>query len=231
MIEAIDLTKRYDDGTLALHRVSFKVSAGSVYCLLGANGAGKSTLVNILLNLVRPTSGRALVGASDCNDAHAGARRFLSLVPERIGFYEHLSGVQNLKFFARLSGRLRATSGELRMAMREVRLPERAFDSPLGTYSGLMRQKLALAIARMKRAPALLLDEPTGGLDPAGSAEFLSLLLEMKREGKAILLATHDLTCVREVADRVGILKRGVVILELTRDELHHGDLQKLSLS
>ena len=229
MIELTDLTKRYDDVTLALHRVSLNVSPGSVYCLLGANGAGKSTLVNVLLNLVRPTNGRARVSGVDCNDAHAGTRRLVGFVPSEVGFYERLSGAQNLRFFARLSGRSDATTENLRMAMREVHLPERAFDMPLGRYSGLMRQKLTLAIARMKRSPALLLDEPTGGLDPAGSAEFLSLVLEMKREGKAILLATHDANCAWQVADRVGILKRGVLILEVSREELRPENLQRLS--
>jgi ABC-2 type transport system ATP-binding protein len=93
-----------------------------------------------------------------------------------------------------------------------------------------MRQKLGIAIAILKQAPALLLDEPTSGLDPKAAADFIELLLKLKNEGKAILMSTHDIFRAKEIADRVGIMKEGVLIMEKTKEDLGYEDLEKLYL-
>jgi len=97
-------------------------------------------------------------------------------------------------------------------------------------FSKGMRQKLGIAIAILKQVPALLLDEPTAGLDPKAAAEFIELLFRLRSEGKAILMSTHDVFRAKEVADKVGIMKEGLLIMEWTREELLHEDLEKLYL-
>jgi ABC-2 type transport system ATP-binding protein len=114
--------------------------------------------------------------------------------------------------------------------MAEVGLPERAFEQRVKMFSKGMRQKLGIAIAMIKDAPAILLDEPTAGLDPKAGAEFLELLTSLKAQGKAILMSTHDIFRSKEIADRVGIMKEGKMVMERTRQELAHEDLQRVYL-
>jgi ABC-2 type transport system ATP-binding protein len=116
------------------------------------------------------------------------------------------------------------------MAMRQVGLPERAFDQRVKEFSKGMRQKLGIAIAMIKDAPALLLDEPTAGLDPKAAAEFQETLRELRERGKAILMCTHDIFRAKEMADRVGIMKEGRKVMERTRAELEHENLERLYL-
>jgi ABC-2 type transport system ATP-binding protein len=116
------------------------------------------------------------------------------------------------------------------MVMRQVSLPERAFEQRVKTFSKGMRQKLGIAIAILKQAPALLLDEPTSGLDPKAAAEFVELLFRLRSEGKAILMSTHDVFRAKEIADVVGIMKEGHLIMERTKEELQYEDLEKLYL-
>jgi ABC-2 type transport system ATP-binding protein len=116
------------------------------------------------------------------------------------------------------------------MVMRQVGLPERAFEQRVKTFSKGMRQKLGIAIAILKQAPALLLDEPTSGLDPKAAAEFVDLLTRLRNEEKAILMSTHDVFRAKEIADVVGIMKEGNLIMERSRQDLEHEDLEKLYL-
>jgi ABC-2 type transport system ATP-binding protein len=137
---------------------------------------------------------------------------------------------QNLDFFARLSGRKNLGSKEYSAAMQTVGLPEQALKQQVQTFSKGMRQKVGIAIAILKQAPALLLDEPTSGLDPKAAVEFQRLLLRLRDEGKAILMSTHDIFRAKEIADRVGIMKAGTLVMERTAKELEKEDLQKLYL-
>ncbi len=114
--------------------------------------------------------------------------------------------------------------------LARVGLPEESFKRRLKTFSKGMRQRLGIAIAIMKDADAVLLDEPTSGLDPKGGADFLNLLRELKAEGKAIFMSTHDIFRAKEIADRIGILVQGRLIRELTRGEIEQEDLEALYL-
>jgi ABC-2 type transport system ATP-binding protein len=230
MIQAIDLTKRYEDGLLALDTVNFEIKPGEVYCLLGANGAGKTTTINIFLNFIEPTAGRALINGIDTARDPLEAKRHVSFVSENVMLYGNFTARQNLDFFARLAGRRNMSKEDYYMVMRNVGLPEKAFEQRLREFSKGMRQKLGIAIALVKDAPAILLDEPTSGLDPKAGAEFLVLLKEMKNRGKAILMSTHDVFRSKEIADRVGILKEGRLVMQRTREELFMEDLEKLYL-
>jgi ABC-2 type transport system ATP-binding protein len=230
MIQAIDLTKRYEDGLLALDHLNLNVQPGQIYCVLGANGAGKTTTINLFFNFIEPTGGAALLNGVDCTKNPLDAKKHAAYVSENVMLYGNFTARQNLDFFTRLSGRKELGKEDYYMVMRQVGLPERAFEQRVKTFSKGMRQKLGIAIAMLKQAPALLLDEPTSGLDPKAAAEFVDLLLTLRRERKAILMSTHDIFRAKEIADVVGFMKEGVLIMEKTREQLEAEDLQKLYL-
>jgi len=230
MIEAIDLTKRYDDTQLALDALNLKVSAGEIYFLLGANGAGKTTVINIFLNFVEPTSGRASINQIDATKEPLEAKKYLAYVSEDLMLYGNFTARQNLDFFAKLGGQHGLKKDDCYQVLREVGLEERAFEQKVKEFSKGMRQKVGLAIAIVKDAPAILLDEPTSGLDPKVGAELMETLDQLRARGKAILVATHDIFRATEIADRIGIMKEGRKVMERTRRELEQEDLQTLYL-
>jgi ABC-2 type transport system ATP-binding protein len=230
MIEASNLSKRYEDGVLALDALNLKVDPGEIYCLLGANGAGKTTTINLFLNFINPSGGKAFLNGIDVEKKPLEAKRYLAYVSENVMLYGNFSARQNLDFFARLGGRRNLAKEDYYRVLREVGLPERSFEQRLKEFSKGMRQKLGIAVAMIKDAPALLLDEPTAGLDPKAGAEFLETLIDLKRRGKAILMSTHDIFRAKEVADRVGIMKEGRKVMERTRAELEFENLDRLYL-
>ncbi len=230
MIEAKNLSKRYEDGVLALDALNLTVHPGEIYCLLGANGAGKTTTINLFLNFIEPTSGEALLNNIDVEKDPLEAKKYVAYVSENVMLYGNFTARQNLDFFAKLGGKRSLKKEDYYRVMREVGLPERAFEQRLKDFSKGMRQKLGIAIAMIKDAPALLLDEPTSGLDPKAGAEFLETLLDLKRRGKAILMSTHDIFRAKDVADRVGIMKEGRKVMERTREELEFENLEHLYL-
>jgi ABC-2 type transport system ATP-binding protein len=230
MIEAIDLTKRYDETQLALDALNLKVSAGEIYFLLGANGAGKTTVINIFLNFVEPTSGRASINQIDATKEPLEAKKYLAYVSEDLMLYGNFTARQNLDFFAKLGGQHGLKKDDCYQVLREVGLEERAFEQKVKEFSKGMRQKVGLAIAIVKDAPAILLDEPTSGLDPKIGAELMETLDQLRARGKAILVATHDIFRATEIADRIGIMKEGRKVMERTREELEQEDLQTLYL-
>jgi ABC-2 type transport system ATP-binding protein len=230
MLQAIDLTKRYEDGLLALDRLNLTVNPGEVFCLLGANGAGKTTTINLFLNFIEPTDGTCLVDGVDVVGEPLRAKQLLSYVSENVMLYENFTARQNLEFFAKLGGRTSLGKDASYAALRRVGLQEKAFEQRLKVFSKGMRQKLGIAIAIIKDAPNILLDEPTVGLDPKAGSEFMSLLKGLRDEGKAIFMSTHDVFRAREHADRVGIMKEGRLVTVRTRQELAAENLEALYL-
>ncbi len=230
MIEAIDLTKRYSDGTLALEALNLTIGPGEIYCLLGARGAGKTTALHLFLGLIRPTAGRARIGGADTATDPRQAKQNLAYLMDNAAFYDRLTAMENLRFFAHLGQHSDVTPDELAMAMREVGLPERSFRQRIRHFSPGMRQKLGFAAAIVKNAPAWLLDDPLAGLDPQATAELVDLLRDFRGRGKAILLATQDLLQAKQLADTAGILKEGRKVLSYTREELRYQDLEALYL-
>jgi len=230
MMQAINLTKRYEDGLLALDHVSYDIYPGEVFCLLGANGAGKTTTINLFLDFIPPTDGEARLNGINCHQNPLAAKKYAAYVSENVMLYGNFTARQNLDFFAKLGGKRNLGKKDCYRVMAEVGLPERAFEQRVKMFSKGMRQKLGIAIAMIKDAPAILLDEPTAGLDPKAGAEFLELLTSLKAQGKAILMSTHDIFRSKEIADRVGIMKEGKMVMERTRQELAHEDLQRVYL-
>jgi ABC-2 type transport system ATP-binding protein len=230
MLEAKDLTKRYEDGVLALDHLNLRVDDGEVFCLLGANGAGKTTTINLFFDFIAATSGQALIDGIDVSVKPLDAKRRASYVSENVMLYGNFTARQNLDFFARLGGRDDCGKEDYYMVLRRVGLQEKAFEQRVKNFSKGMRQKLGIAIAIIKGAPNVLLDEPTSGLDPKAGADFMELLRELKGEDKAILMCTHDIFRAKAHADRVGIMKEGRLVMVRTREELQGEDLEKLYL-
>ncbi len=228
ILKAEDLSKRYEDGVLAVDHLNLDVHPGEVYCLLGANGAGKTTTVNLFLNFIPPTTGTCFIKEIDVTKDPLEAKKYVSFVSENVMLYGNFTARQNLDFFAKLGGKLELSKEDYHQVMRRVSLQERAFEQRVKNFSKGMRQKLGISIAIIKDAPAILLDEPTAGLDPKAAAEFLEILNELKDEGKAILMSTHDIFRAKEIADRVGIMKEGRLVMERTREELQYEDLVKI---
>jgi ABC-2 type transport system ATP-binding protein len=228
ILKADDLSKRYEDGVLALDHLNLSVPAGEVYCLLGANGAGKTTTINLFLNFIPPTTGTCYIRGIDVTRDPLEAKKHVAFVSENVMLYGNFTARQNLEFFAKLGGKTALTKDACYQVMRRVSLQEKAFEQRVKTFSKGMRQKLGISIAIIKDAPAILLDEPTSGLDPKAAEEFLEILQELRGEGRAILMSTHDIFRAKEIGDRVGIMKEGRLVLERTRDELRTEDLVKI---
>ena len=230
MLETRELTKVYDNTILAVNELNLKVEAGEIYVVLGANGAGKSTTIAMLLNFIDPTSGTALVNDIEIPKFPLEAKKYLAYVSENVELYRNFTARQNLEFFTKLGGKKKVTRDELDATLARVGLPEESFKRRVKTFSKGMRQRLGIAIAIMKGADAVLLDEPTSGLDPKGGADFLNLLRELKSEGKAIFMSTHDIFRAKEIADRIGILAGGNLVRELSDQEIETEDLEALYL-
>ena len=230
MIELKELTKRYEDGVLALDGATYTVEQGEVFCLLGANGAGKTTTVNILLDFIRPTSGAASINGYDCNKEPLIAKKYVSYVSENVQLYGMFTARQNLSFFAEVAGRKGLKKKDFEDVMAAVGLPQSALRMRLRHYSKGMRQKLGIAIALLRNAPAVIMDEPTSGLDPESAREFLELLRRLREQGKAILMTTHDIFRAKMIADRVGIMKQGRVAAIHQREDFAHQDLEEMYL-
>lgn len=230
MIKIVDLSKRYEDGVLALDHLNLEVGEGEIFCLLGANGAGKTTAINLLLNFIEPTEGSAEVNGVDVTSDPLTAKRYMSFVSENVMLYPNFSARQNLDYFARLGGKRDLSKDDYYNAMRRVGLQEDAFERKLKNFSKGMRQKTGIAIAIIKDSPVIILDEPTSGLDPKAADEFVQLLDELKEESKCIFMSTHDIFRSKDMATIVGIMKTGKLITTLTKSELQTENLEKLYL-
>lgn len=228
MIETIQLTKRYEDGLLAVDHLTFKVEPGEIFCMFGANGAGKTTTINLLLNFLPPSEGTALIEGIDVTKEPLRSKDFISFVSENVTLYGNFTAFQNMDYFSKLAGKRKLTKADYAKAMTSVGLQTEAFEMRTKNFSKGMRQKLGLAIAVLKGAPNILLDEPTSGLDPKSGQEFLNLLIKMRGEGKSIFMSTHDIFRAKLIADRVGFMKKGRLVMMKTRAELEGEDLTQL---
>lgn len=170
MLEAKDLTKKYGDFT-ALDTLNLNIRAGDIFCLLGANGAGKSTTINLFLNFIEPTSGKAFVNGLDVEKNPQKTKQWLSYIPENLQLYQNMTGLENLRFFCGLQGG-NQDKEELESLLIQSGLQKDFVLKRVSSYSKGMRQKVGIALARAKGgAKILLLDEPTSGLDPKASNE------------------------------------------------------------
>jgi ABC-2 type transport system ATP-binding protein len=202
----------------AVKNLSLVVEPGQVYGLLGPNGCGKSTTLKILLGLVTPNSGRALVFGKDSREYRS--RRDVGFLPENPYFHKFLTAAELLAFHGKICGlsgkKLTARIDEL---IDLVGLSD-ARDRRVGGFSKGMLQRIGLAQALVHDPGLVVLDEPTAGVDPAGSHQIRDLILDLKKRGKTILLTSHLLEQVQEICDRVGIMARGEMIREGALEDL-----------
>lgn len=228
-LEARQLTKRYGD-VLAVDTLNLTVQAGETVCLLGANGAGKTTTLNLFLGFTQPSSGEAWVAGNNVANDPAKARTALGYVAEVVSLYPTLTGAENLDFFSELAGRT-VNKTERDAILARLRFPEDAIDRPAGDYSKGMRQKLGLAIALMKGAEAILLDEPLSGLDPSAANDLVGVLRETAASGVALLISTHDIFRAKELATRIGIMRHGRLVDMVEPVQLSASELEQLYLT
>ena len=206
------LTKRFGR-LVAVKALDLAVEPGQVFGFLGLNGAGKTTTIRVLLDLLRPSAGRAALLGHDCQADGIAARALVGYMPGEPGFYRDMTGRQVLGVLARLSARAvsEAWQRELldRLAFRDTDLDRR-----IREYSSGMKRKLAIVSAFQAEAPLLILDEPTEGLDPLMQEAFYALLAEVRRRGTTVFLSSHVLSEVDRVCDRIGVLRTGELVLE-----------------
>lgn len=209
-IETHELTRRFGR-VLAVDGVSMTVPERAVYGFLGRNGAGKTTTLKMLLGLLRPTEGRAVVGGVDVAADRIAAARKVGALLEAHGFYANLSGRENLDLTRRLLG---LPGSEIDRVLSVVEMTADA-GRRVGGYSLGMRQRLGLARAMLGAPPVLILDEPTNGLDPDGIADMRRFLRDLPgKTGATVLLSSHLLGEIEQTATHVGIVHAGRLVLE-----------------
>ncbi|MBI2540333.1 MAG: ABC transporter ATP-binding protein [Deltaproteobacteria bacterium] len=220
VVETSRLTKRYRD-LVAVNDLNLKVEEGEIFGFLGPNGAGKTTTILMLLGLTEPASGQAKVCGFDPTHQPLEVKKRVGYLPENPGFYDDLSGQENLFYIARLN---RIPTDEARR--RITRLLEQIGlgddgERAVREYSRGMKQRLGIAEVLIKEPQALILDEPTLGLDPDGASRILDLITGLSRErGLTVLLSSHMLHQVQQMCHRVGIIVKGKMIAQGQVDQL-----------
>ena len=203
---------------MAVRDLSLEVAPGQVYGLLGPNGSGKSTTMKIVLGLISPSAGSTEIFGRDSQDVESHEE--VGFLPENPYFYKYLTGVETLRFYGKLCGLSGSTLRDKADELLKLVGLENARDRRLGGYSKGMLQRVGLAQALVQEPRLLVLDEPTAGVDPQGSAEIRDLIVSFKERGITVLLCSHLLGQVQEICDRIGILARGVLVREGKLDDL-----------
>ena len=213
VIQVQGLTKKFGHHFTAVNDLSFSVNKGDVYGFLGQNGAGKSTTIRMLLSLITPTSGSIEIFGMPLQANRAAIMQNVGAVIEKPAMYEYLTAYQNLKIFSALSG-VSKTRVQLLNELDVVGLATRAHDL-VRTFSQGMKQRLAIAMAMVNDPQLILLDEPTNGLDPQGIADIRNLILQLSRvQGKTVLVSSHLLSEIEQVATRLIIIDKGCKLVE-----------------
>jgi ABC-2 type transport system ATP-binding protein len=226
MIQIQNVFKSFK-GKPAIQNLSLNINEGEILGLLGANGAGKSTTINMLLGFIRPDSGSVFINHLNVSEKSKEVRELIGYIPENVNLYPYLTGIENIDYFCRLAG-LKYKKRELQDFLNTCGLQTEACNQKVSDYSKGMRQKVGIAIAYAKKTKVYLLDEPASGLDPLASNELSELLKKLVAEGATILMASHDIFRVREVCDRIGILKKGNLVKEIRSEEVSANELENL---
>ena len=220
VIELTGLTKKYGDFT-AVNDLNLQIRKGEIFGLLGPNGAGKSTTILMMLGLTEPTTGSVKVCDIDSTTHPIEVKRKVGYLPEDVGFYEDMTGIENLVYTAALNGiRRKEARAKAERLLDRIGLVKEA-DKKAGKYSKGMRQRLGLADVLIKSPEVIILDEPTSGIDPAGVQEFIELIRWLSKEkGLTVLFSSHHLDQVQKVCDRVGLFSNGKILALIDMTEL-----------
>jgi ABC-2 type transport system ATP-binding protein len=224
-IRTSGLTKRYDE-TVALDGLDLAVEPGEVYGYLGPNGAGKTTTIRLLLGLLRPTGGRAELFGVDAWADPVAAHRRIAYVSAEPHLWPSLTAAETLEFLARVRGGADAAYRDVLVERFQLEV-----DKKVRALSHGNHQKVQLVAAFASRADLLVLDEPTGGLDPLMEMAFRETVREAKARGQTVFLSSHILSEVEAVCDRVGILRGGRLVDEGTLAELRHLGAQTVEVT
>jgi ABC-2 type transport system ATP-binding protein len=216
LISTHALTKVYR-GFPAVSQASFEVQPGDVFGLLGPNGAGKTTVIRMLLGLVKPTSGTAVLFGKDIAHDKPEILRRTAAIVESPALYPHLTGWENLRVMALSAGV--NDPKRLEWALEQMDMRDRAKDR-YRTYSLGMKQRLCIAAALLTDPQLIILDEPTNGLDPAGMRDIRQLIRQLADQGRTVLLSSHLLNEVEQVCNRVAIIVRGQIIAQGVVNEM-----------
>ena len=223
-VDIQDLTKVFKlpslkrEQVVAVKNLSLQVAPGEIYGLIGPNGSGKSTTMKVLLGLISATEGSTAIFGQDSREV--GSRAEVGFLPENPYFYKFLSGQETLHFYGRLGGLSKKEISERSKELLALVDLEHARDRRLSGYSKGMLQRIGLAQALIQRPRLIVLDEPTAGVDPAGSRKIRDLILKLREEEISVILSSHLLEQVQEVCDRVGIIFNGKLCREGPMEEL-----------
>jgi len=214
-IEVNGLTKSFN-GFKAVDNVSFKVKTGEIFGFLGPNGAGKTTSIKSILDLIHASSGEIRIKGLDIRNNGKEAKKYVGYLPEKVAFYDNLTALQNLSFYAEMKN---ASKEECKALIEEFGLGE-STNKKVGKFSKGMVQRLGMARAVLGSPSILILDEPSGGLDPRGVVLVRDKIREMRDKGSTIFISSHILSEIQAVCDRVGIIDNGILVAKDTVSQL-----------
>lgn len=214
-IEVNGLSKSFNHFT-AVNNVSFSVKKGEIFGFLGPNGAGKTTTIKAMLDLIHPNKGTITINGIDIQTHGKEAKKYIGYMPEKVAFYDNLTALQNLQFYAEIH---HASKDECQNHINEFGLGKTG-KKRVGKFSKGMMQRLGMARAILGTPPILILDEPSGGLDPRGVVLIRDKILEMKKKGTTVFVSSHILSEIQEICDRVGIINKGVIVAQDTVEGL-----------
>jgi ABC-2 type transport system ATP-binding protein len=224
------LTKYYG-AVIGIEDLSLAVTPGEVYGFLGANGAGKTTTIRLLLDLLRPSRGRATVLGIDCHRDSLAARRRIGYLPGDLPIYPDLSARDYLAYLARIDGRP-VPPDYLRHLLDRFDVSELDERRPLRDQSHGMKQKIGIIQALMTKAAVVILDEPTAGLDPLMVQAFRETLSDLKRGGETtVFLSSHVMAEVESTCDRIGLIRGGRIVTTGTIDDIRSAAARRVRVS
>jgi len=219
-----NLTKYYGD-RVALNKASFSIDEGEIFGLIGPNGAGKTTAIKLITGLAKISSGEVYILGKNIVKDYEKAIEHVGGIIENPNFYNHLSGLQNLKYFASLYGKV--DNKRIDYLVKVLAMQNR-IKNKVKTYSLGMKQRLGIICALINKPKLLILDEPLNGLDPTGIIEMREFVKKIAKEEKiAVLISSHILSEVEALCDTVGILKNGNLIENKNINELQKGIKQE----
>ena len=225
VIQTMDLTVYYGKHR-GIRDVNLAVEQGEVFGFLGPNGAGKTTTLRVLLDVIRPTSGRATIFGHDCQDDGVEVRQRIGYLPGELALYANLTATR----FFQMYEYLRANNGSAGYWRELAKRLDLDTSRKIGEFSRGNKQKVGIVAAFMNRPDLLILDEPTGGLDPLVQQTVLEMVREAQAEGRTIFFSSHILSEVQAVCDRVGIIRDGLLVTTQRVDEIMRQQFKRLRL-
>ncbi len=219
IIETRDLVKNYGK-FVAVDKLNLSVTEGEVFGFLGPNGAGKTTTLLMLLGLTDPTSGTATICGYNSTKEPVKVKQLAGYLPEKVGFYDDLTAIENLDYIAALNGLTRKmASKKIDELLDIVGLSDKA-EAKVGTFSHGMKQRLGIADVMIKDPKVAFFDEPTAGIDPEGIEQVLALIKNMAKRNVTVMLSSHQLHHVQKICTQVGILAKGRLVAQGSVDQL-----------